>query len=257
MGTSINKTESLYLKNNSGQTVTKGDVVIVDKRSAASFTVTGSVALSNSTIGVVLDQTTIADQASCLIGVAGFIPQINLVSGASLGDTFYLSSVAKQAQPHSTILPGDFGQVLGAGTTPAAVLWSSPTPNNGAISAVYSIFLTGAVVVNPDPTTDTTVDSMSLTFTLSKNTYVLLNAQVNKLGAHPDRYLFYDGSTSLTMGAGYVQDYTSGESIYQVCMIGIFWLGAGSHTITLKQEAALSTASVTFQSRTLIAQVLS
>jgi hypothetical protein len=139
MGTSLNRTSALYLRNNSGQTVTKGDVVILDKTLASAFTVTSSVALANTTIGVVLDQTQVASGQSCLVAIDGYVPVINLITGASLGDTFYLSSVAKQAQSHSNQMAGDFGQVLSAGTLPDAILWGNPNqnPSDGWIPSFY------------------------------------------------------------------------------------------------------------------------
>jgi len=145
MGSSINKTSALYLKNNSGQVVTKGDVVILDKSLAGSFTLTGSTQFAGSQIGVVLDQTNIANGTSCMIIIDGYVPVINLLSGATVGDTIGLSSVVKRGMSHRQQLPGDFGQVLSAGLTPDAVIWD----NSNSIPADFTTFyLTGTSDIN-------------------------------------------------------------------------------------------------------------
>lgn len=137
MGTSLNRSIVLNLKNKSGQSVNKGDVVILDSSEAASFSATGSAGLSTDSIGVVINPTQIVNDGNGLICIAGYIPQINLISGANLGDTFSLSSTAKYGIPHATIQTGDFGQVLEAGTTPQAILWGdiNQFSNDGWISA--------------------------------------------------------------------------------------------------------------------------
>jgi len=123
MGTSINKTQSLYLKNNSGQTVTKGDCVVLDKAVASAFTLTGSSGYTLTQIGVVLDQTDVASGQSCLIAISGYVPVINLVTGANIGDNISLSNVTKKSQSHNTQSIGDYGYTLNSGLTPDAVLF--------------------------------------------------------------------------------------------------------------------------------------
>lgn len=125
MGSSLNKTQSLYLKNNSAQNVTRGDVVIIDKTAADSFTLTGSSGYTQTMIGVVLDQTTVAAGASCLVAIGGYIPVINLDIASNIGDTFFLSSTIKKASPHSTGKTGDFGHTLNSGLTPDAILFDA------------------------------------------------------------------------------------------------------------------------------------
>jgi len=147
MGTSLNKTQSLYLKNNSGQTVTKGDTVIIDRSLASSFTLTGSSGYTLTQIGVVLDQTNVANGTSCLVAVGGYVPVINLISGSNVGDTFGLSSVVKKAIPHANILAGDFGQVLSAGTTPDANLWGDIERRGEFVGCAYGLN-TGSVPTN-------------------------------------------------------------------------------------------------------------
>lgn len=125
MATSLNKTDALTLANKAGINVNKGDVVVLDLLTASSFTITGSSQLATRTIGVVLDTGGIVTGSSGLIAINGYVPQINLLSGATIGQTINLSNVAGKAMPHSNVLPGDFGQVLSAGTTPDAILWGS------------------------------------------------------------------------------------------------------------------------------------
>jgi len=123
MGSSLNKTEAITLANKAGVNVNEGDVVVLDLLNASSFTITGSSQLATRTIGVVLDTGGIVTGSSGLIAINGYVPQINLLSGSSIGQTVGLSSVAGKAMPHSNILVGDFGQVLSAGTTPDCILW--------------------------------------------------------------------------------------------------------------------------------------
>jgi hypothetical protein len=123
MGNSINHTVALSLKNKGNTNVSRGDVVIIDRANAGSFMVTGSQALATSTIGVVLDQVGITTGSSGMIVIGGYVPQINLISGANIGDMIYLSSIQQKAHSHTNPLPGDFGQVLSSGTTPDAIIW--------------------------------------------------------------------------------------------------------------------------------------
>jgi hypothetical protein len=126
MGSSLNKIEGINLKNNSGISVNKGDCVIIDGNAVDAFTVTGSIALSNTIIGVVLDSGGISNGGSGLICIGGYCPQVNLLTGSNIGDKIYLSSVSRKAMPHTVPLVGDFGQVLNSGLTPDAILWAWP-----------------------------------------------------------------------------------------------------------------------------------
>lgn len=152
MGNSLNKIDAVILTNNSGQAVSKGDVVIIDKNLSDSFTVTGSSALANSMIGVVLEQGGIASGGSGLIIVGGYIPQINLDASAGIGNTFGLSSTVKKATPHASFTTGDFGQTLSAGTTPDGLLWSYPQQaggggGTGSFTADYAqVLYTGSAI---------------------------------------------------------------------------------------------------------------
>lgn len=117
----------LRLTNKSGGGLVEGDVVIVSSGTAAAVTTTTTAGLNTDVIGVALE--TIAADAVGRICITGYVPKINLSASASLGDTFATHTVAKQAAPNATRGTGAFGEVLGTGTTPAAVLWGLPDPS--------------------------------------------------------------------------------------------------------------------------------
>lgn len=124
MNNLLNRTTVLYLTNKSGGTVSKGDTVIIDSANNQSFTTTTTSGYVNGVVGVVLDAT-IANNTVGAIAVAGWIPQINLSSSASLNDFFKTHTVAKQSVPHvAPTVSGDFGQVLSSGTMPPAILFT-------------------------------------------------------------------------------------------------------------------------------------
>ncbi len=122
------------LTNKSGGGVVAGDVVILGSATASSFITTTSAAQIADVVGVALE--TIADNATGRVCLVGYVPLINLASSASLGDYIRTHTVAKQAQRFATGGPGDFGQVLGTGTTPAAIIWGRPDQGAGTVSAL-------------------------------------------------------------------------------------------------------------------------
>lgn len=112
------------LTNKSGGAVAVGDVVILSSANAGAFTTTTSAAQTDDWVGVVIE--TIADNASGRVCLFGYVSQINLSASASLGDYVLTHSVAKQGVPSSSNSNGVFGQVLGTGTSPAAIIWGKP-----------------------------------------------------------------------------------------------------------------------------------
>lgn len=137
--TALQRVTQAELTNKSGGAVAQGDVVVVDLTTAASFTTNTTSAFVNGILGVVLEVGGIANNAVGLIAWGGPVPIINLSSSASLGDLFKAHSVAKQAVRHaSPIAAGDFGIVLGTGTSPAALLWGLPAGATGAGSGDFS-----------------------------------------------------------------------------------------------------------------------
>lgn len=143
---SLGRTEQAILTNKSGGTLAQGDVVIVDSSTAASVTTTTTGAYANGRIGVVLEPAGIASNAAGMIAFSGYVPKINLASSASLGDLVKTHTVAKQGTPHAApSAGGDFAQVLGTGTTPAALLFGSPLSGARALIGTSSPSGTGTV----------------------------------------------------------------------------------------------------------------
>ena len=124
----------LRLTNKSGGDVVEGDVVIISSGTAAAFTTTTTAGLATDIVGVVLES--IADNATGRVCISGYVPKIALSASASLGDTFATHTVAKQAAPAAARATGAFGQVLGTGATPAALLWGMPdnSASGGAVA---------------------------------------------------------------------------------------------------------------------------
>lgn len=137
--TALQRITQAILTNKSGGAVALGDVVVIDGTTAASFTTTTTSGFVNGVVGVVLEPNGIASNATGMVAFAGPVPQINLSGSASLGDLFKTHTVAKQAVRHAAgIVAGDFGIVLGTGTTPAALLWGLPAGATGAGSGDFS-----------------------------------------------------------------------------------------------------------------------
>jgi len=118
------RTAVIPLTNKSGGSVAQGDVVSIDAANAGAFTTTTTGGFINGLVGVVLSNA-IANNATGLVAVGGYVSKINLSSSASLGDVFKTHTVAKQAVRHALpMVAGDFGIVLATGTTPAAFLFN-------------------------------------------------------------------------------------------------------------------------------------
>jgi hypothetical protein len=136
--TALQRITQAVLTNKSGGSVALGDVVIIDSSTASSFTTTTTSPFLNGVIGVVIEPNGIASNAAGMVAFAGPVPQINLSGSASLGDLFKTHTVAKQAVRHAAgIVAGDFGVVLGTGTTPPALLWGLPAGATGAGSGDF------------------------------------------------------------------------------------------------------------------------
>ena len=127
------------LTNQSGGSVAAGDVVILDSANASSFTTTTTASLATRFVGVAVE--TIASAATGRVCLFGYVPIINLSSSATIGQYVATHTVAKQAAPTSTQGAGVFGQVLGTGTTPAAILFGYPqqaAASGGAVTQISS-----------------------------------------------------------------------------------------------------------------------
>lgn len=149
--TALNRSEVLLLTNKSGGSVAQGDVVIIDSTTAASFTTTTTGAYAAGKIGVVLEPNGIANDAIGLVAFSGYVPKVTLSGAASLGDLFKTHTVAKQGVRHAApAVAGDFGEVLGTGTTPAAILWGLPVGAAGAGSIGGSTGASDNAVIRAD-----------------------------------------------------------------------------------------------------------
>lgn len=130
--TALNRTGVVLLVNKSGGSVTQGAVVIVDSANAGAFTTTTSAGYTSSQIGVVIEPNGIANNASGMVAFSGYVPVVNLSASASLGDFFKTHTVAGQAVRHGApAVAGDFGEVLGTGATPAAILFGVAVQPSG------------------------------------------------------------------------------------------------------------------------------
>lgn len=133
MTTALNRTVQLLLTNKSGGSVAQGDVVVIDTTTASSFTTTTTSAYVAEAIGVVLEPNGIANNASGMVAINGYVPKINLSGSASLGDFVKTHTVAGQGVRHATpSVVGDFAQVLATGTSPAAFLFGFTNQGGGS-----------------------------------------------------------------------------------------------------------------------------
>lgn len=162
--TALNRSEVLLLTNKSGGSVAQGDVVIIDSTTAASFTTTTTGAYVAGKIGVVLEPNGIASDAIGLIAFSGYVPKVTLSGAASLGDLFKTHTVAKQAVRHAApAVTGDFGEVLGTGTSPAAILWGLPVGAAGAGTIGGSTGATDNAVIRADGVGGATIQNSLMT----------------------------------------------------------------------------------------------
>ena len=139
--TALNRSGVAILTNKSGSSVAYGGVVILDSTTAESFTTTTTANYEDDLVGVVLEPNGIANNASGLVAVSGFVPKVTLAGSASLGDYLYTHTVAGQAQRSGTKSAGAFGQVLGTGTSPKAILFGglpkqTATGSSGTLTSV-------------------------------------------------------------------------------------------------------------------------
>ena len=122
----------VHLTNNSGGHMSQGAVGYVNNVNPHSVYGTNTHALSTATMVVVADVAGIDDGNMGNFAVGGYVPVINLDNSANLGDLFCSSTSLGQATPHAApVTTGDFGQVLGTGTTPDATLWGGAPVQQG------------------------------------------------------------------------------------------------------------------------------
>ena len=131
--TALNRTTVALLTNKSGGALVYGDVVVLDNTNAKGFTTTTTSALSTRGIGVILEPNGIANNATGLVALSGWIPKINLNTAATVGQFIKTHTVAGQGTPHSSPQgEGDFGCALQASATPEAILFGTANPPGAA-----------------------------------------------------------------------------------------------------------------------------
>lgn len=123
--TALNRSTVAVKTNKSGGAHAQGDVCVEGTSTANSVVNNTAGAFTSGMVWVCIEPNGVADNASGLYACGGYVPKINLNASASLGDFFKTHTVAKQATPHAApMATGDFGQVLGTGTSPAAILFA-------------------------------------------------------------------------------------------------------------------------------------
>lgn len=244
MGTSINHTVALNLKNKGPQNVNRGDSVIVDTINNAAFWVTGSAQMTGRvTIGIVLDTGGIVTGTTGLVAIGGYVPLVNLVTGGNIGDTFGLSAVIGKAQSHSVPLPGDFGQTLGAGATPDAILYNNYNP---FISDTYFYQYTGANINLGTSIsaswTDVDATNAAVTFTPSAPGKYEVTFQFadyvnpSAAGGAVTYFSLLEGSTRTPALVNYFNEDSSSANATSITLSYIFnWTNTNTKTIKLQK----------------------
>lgn len=120
--TALNRTTILQLTNKSGTDVLQGDVVVIDSANASSFTTTTTSGITTSTVGVILEPFGIANNSIGGVATGGWVPKVNLISTAAIGDPIKTSSTAKRGMIATDGDAGIFAQTLETGTSPRAVI---------------------------------------------------------------------------------------------------------------------------------------
>lgn len=130
------------------------------------------------------------------------------------------------------------------------------TPSSLFACRIFTAKATSDSTVNPDPQTPTLVDSLTITLpSLSKTTTAIVMFDIGKSGDHPSRYKIYvdDTDTGFPVNSNIWYDIATGENNGRHgSFITTISLTSGSHHVEIREEAAMSTASITFKDRTLV-----
>lgn len=141
MLTSLARSSVLPLTNKSGSAVGQGDVIIIDTANASAFKTTTTAGDVTSVTGVVLEPNGIANNATGMVAIMGYVPKITLSGAGSIGDFVKTHTVAGQGVRHAAPrAAGDFAQVLGTSSTPEAILFG-PTPTLSGTSYTFPTVL--------------------------------------------------------------------------------------------------------------------
>jgi len=125
--TALNRTVVALLTNKSGGALAYGDVVVISTATASAFTTTTTAGYTTTSIGVIVEPNGIANDASGMVAVGGWVPKVNLNTAATLGQFIKTHTVAGQGTPHSVLTNGDFCYALEASATPKAILFGGPS----------------------------------------------------------------------------------------------------------------------------------
>lgn len=131
MNTALGRTETARLQNKSGAAVAFGDVVVISNTDSGAFTTTNTEGYIDTRIGVVIEPAGIAANGYGIVAFSGYVPVVNLVSAANIGDHVSTSSTSGKGKP-AILGRGTFAQVLNAGTSPEAILFGSQYHADGA-----------------------------------------------------------------------------------------------------------------------------
>lgn len=184
----LNRIAAVIKTNKSGGAHALGDVCVEDGANANSVINDTSGAFADGVVWVCIEPGGVASNAQGFYACAGYVPQINLDASATLGDVVKTSTTTKKGTPHAVpLVAGDFAQVLGAGTSPAAVLFA---PNQGGV-------LGGGrtLISSQTPSGVSSVTFSSIAGTYSKLTLEILARSSN--GANGvDAYLQFNSDTT-------------------------------------------------------------
>jgi len=160
--TALNRTTQVLMTNKSGGNLAYGDVVIWDNTNASSFTTTTTAGLSTRGLGVILEPGGIANNATGMIAVGGWVPRVNLNTASAVGQFIKSHTVAGQGTPHaSPQVEGDFAVAMDASTTPSATLFGNPNAPIGAGTVTNSGTLTSGQLIAGAGTTVVAVTNLT------------------------------------------------------------------------------------------------
>lgn len=124
-------TRTRALTNKSGGSVAAGDVVVIDTANNDAFTTT-TTASETRVIGVAME--TIANNATGLVALEGYVPLINVTASVTRGHYAFTSTTVKKASGASARAAGAFAQFAKGGTTPDGVLFGVPDASVASFS---------------------------------------------------------------------------------------------------------------------------
>jgi hypothetical protein len=108
------------LTNRSGETISAGDVVVVDSANDESFT-TSTTSNYSGLIGIAQETIGLTSNGRVLVG--GYAPLVNTTGTVTRGLGLYQSTTAKKAQDGAKGIGGQFGELLTGGTSPTAIVF--------------------------------------------------------------------------------------------------------------------------------------